>query len=229
MAIGESEFVENPEPRCPVVLLLDTSSSMRGDPIAQLNEALNVFKREVSADPQASLRVEVAIITFGGRVELVQDFTTIVDFSPKALTPLGDTPMGEAIELGLEKIEQRKATYKTNGIYYYRPWIWLVTDGAPTDEKRWEQAAKKVHAGEDKKSFSFFAVGVQRANMDILRQIAPPARPPVQLNGLSFKDMFIWLSASMKKASTSKSGEQIALPPIEGWGTVDGNSSTMMR
>ena len=63
MAIGEPEFVKNPEPRCPVILLVDTSSSMSGAPIEQLNNGLQLFKKEVSEDSQAALRVEVAIIT----------------------------------------------------------------------------------------------------------------------------------------------------------------------
>ncbi len=223
MAIGESEFVENPEPRCPVVLLLDTSSSMRGAPIQELNEAVALFKSEVCQDAQASLRVELAIITFGGRCEIIQDFVTVTDFVPRPLQAIGETPMGEAIEVGLELLQRRKEAYKQNGIYYYRPWVWLLSDGQPTDEERWERAAKRVHAGEAARNFSFFAVGVERANMDILRQIAPPGRPPVKLKGLSFKAMFLWLSASMKKASSSKqSGEQVALPPIDGWGTVTG-------
>jgi len=222
MAISESEFVENPEPRCPVVLLLDTSSSMQGAPIQELNESMGVFKREVSDDAQASIRVEVAIITFGGRARMVQDFVTVADFTPPTLTTSGDTPMGEALEMALDCVEARKADYKKNGIHYYRPWLWLLTDGEPTDGERWQKAAERVQAGEAAKNFSFFAVGVERANMQELSKIAPPTRPPVALKGLSFKEMFLWLSASMKKASTNKIGDQLPLPPIDGWGTVSG-------
>ena len=220
MAISESEFVENPEPRCPVVLILDTSSSMQGKPIQELTEAVSIFKQEVSADAQAALRVEVAIVTFGGKVKMLQDFVTITDFVPPALSTAGDTPLGEAIELALDRLDERKLNYKKNGIYYYRPWVWLLTDGEPTDGERWKKAAIRVQNGEISKSFSFFAVGVERANMEVLKQISPPTRPPLALNGLSFKEMFLWLSASMKRASTNKPGDQIALPPIEGWGTV---------
>jgi hypothetical protein len=60
-----AEFAENPEPRCSCLLLLDTSGSMAGEPIAQLNQGIKVFNDEVRADRLASLRVEVAIVTFG--------------------------------------------------------------------------------------------------------------------------------------------------------------------
>ena len=229
MGIGESQFVENPEPRCPVVLILDTSSSMRGDAIASLNEAVSLFRSEIAADAQASLRVEVAIVTFGGGVNFAQDFVSICDFAPHPFPAMGNTPMGAAIDLAIDKIEQRKAVYKQNGIYYYRPWLWLITDGDPSDY--WQNAARRIKQGEDQKSFLFFAVGVRRANMELLKDLSSPRRPPIKLSGLRFKEMFLWLSASMKRASASKpierpidlspnAQDQIALPPIDGWGTV---------
>ena len=54
--LDQAEFADNPEPCCPVVLLLDTSGSMNGPPIEELNEALKTFNRELKADPLASLR-----------------------------------------------------------------------------------------------------------------------------------------------------------------------------
>ncbi|MEI3652149.1 MAG: hypothetical protein V6D39_19700 [Dolichospermum lemmermannii FEM_B0920] len=92
-----AEFADNPEPRCPVVLLLDISGSMSGSPIAQLNAGLATFKQEIEQDATASLRVEVAIITFGSTPELLQDFITIDQFHPPNLSTSGTTSMGSAI------------------------------------------------------------------------------------------------------------------------------------
>jgi len=66
----------------------------------------------------------------------------------------------------------------------------------------------------------FFAVGVEGADMNTLRQIAPPERPPVLLNGLDFRSMFQWLSTSMKRVFSSQvGGAMITLPPV-GWGQI---------
>src|SRR5262245_11773633 len=119
---GGVEFADNPEPRCPCVLLLDTSGSMRGTKIAELNKGLQVIAEELKSDSMAAKRVEVAIITFGP-VQTVQEFITADAFHPPNLDANGDTPMGEAIQTAVMMVANRKATYKTNGVGYYRPWI----------------------------------------------------------------------------------------------------------
>jgi uncharacterized protein YegL len=118
-------------------------------------------------------------------------------------------------------LDARKQVYKQSGITYYRPWVFLITDGGPTDS--WRHAASLIHAGdnEESKSFSFFAVGVQGDNMEILAQIS--RREPLKLQGLRFRDLFAWLSRSLSGVSRSTPGTQV---PLEnpagpsGWASV---------
>jgi uncharacterized protein YegL len=215
---GATEFAENPEPRCPCVLLLDISGSMKGKPIAELNQGLVAFKEELAADTLAAKRVEVAIVSFGP-VAVQNDFQTADVFQAPTLSAAGDTPMGAAIEQAISLVNLRKQTYRANGIAYYRPWIFLITDGAPTDD--WKHAAEQVRAGETSKNFAFFAVGVENANYEILSQIA--TREPLKLKQLRFRDLFVWLSNSMKAVSRSTVGDQVTLTSPttpEGWASV---------
>lgn len=211
------EFAENPEPRCACFLLLDTSGSMQGAPIAQLNSGLKSFVDELQADALASKRVEVAILTFGGTPQLASDFTDAANFDPPTLSASGQTPMGAAITDAISRLAARKDMYRSNGVAYYRPWVFLITDGEPTDDYR--SAAKEIHAGEARGAFSFYAVGVSDANMQKLAEVAPPNRPPVKLDGLRFRDLFVWLSKSMRTVSRSTIGQNVTLE-APGWITT---------
>jgi uncharacterized protein YegL len=214
------ELVINPEPRCACLLLLDTSGSMHGQPIAELNDGLVAFKDALMADAMAMQRVEVGVISFGP-VRVRSDFQNPDTWTPPRLEASGDTPMGSAIEQGLQMLDARKQVYRQSGINYYRPWVFLITDGAPTDS--WKHAASLVQAGDndERKSFAFFAVGVQGANMETLAQIS--RREPHKLKELRFRDLFVWLSSSLGGVSRSTPGTQVLLPPPtgpSGWASV---------
>jgi uncharacterized protein YegL len=210
------EFAENPEPRCPCILLLDTSGSMRGQPIDELNRGLGSFKDELMSDDMAMKRVEVAVVSFGP-VKVESEFQTADQFQPPYLTAENDTPIGAAVDEALKMLEERKGQYRENGISYYRPWVFLITDGAPTDD--WYRAAEKIQAAEDSKSLMFFAVGVDNANMKILHELS--VRDPLKLKGLQFRELFSWLSHSLSTVSHSQVGEAVELASPAGWGKAE--------
>jgi uncharacterized protein YegL len=213
------EFAENPEPRCPCVLLLDTSGSMQGAPLAALNEGLRTFKSDIAQDPLASRRVEVAVVTFNNDVRVAEDFTTANMFEAPVLNAGGQTCMGTGINKALDLLQARKAQYRANGISYFRPWVFMITDGEPQGEspEQIQRAAQRIRDDEAAKRVAFFAVGVEGANIATLSTVA--VRAPMKLTGLDFREMFVWLSASMQKVSQSQLDEQVALPP-PGWGTI---------
>lgn len=232
--LEEVEFADNPEPRCAVILLLDTSGSMQGRRIDQLNEGLRSLDRALKADPLASLRVELAVIGFGGQARVIdvrgdadggeiesdagRAFVTVDGFRPPLLVANGSTPMGAAVEQGLALVRERKRMYKENGIDYFRPWVFLITDGKPTD-RGWEAAAAAIRAEEAARGISLYAVGVEGADMGKLGRFTGE-RPPLKLKGLAFEELFVWLSKSLAAVSQSRPGDQTPLPPV-GWGEVD--------
>lgn len=215
----EVEFVENPEARCPCILLLDISGSMSGSPIDELNAGLQAFQQALSQDTLAMQRIEIAIITFGP-VSVQQEFITAGKFTPPKLSASGDTPMGSAINTALDKIQDRKQVYKNNGIQYYRPWVFLITDGSPTDGSAiWQTVKERIQDLESKKKIAFFSVGVAGADMSKLAELST-TRQPLSLNGLNFRDMFVWLSTSLTSVSHSTPADEVPLQSPMGWGTV---------
>ncbi len=135
-----ARYADNPDPRCPCVLVLDRSGSMAGQPIAELNAGLQQFRAELLGDEMAARRVEIAVVPFGPVVR-GSAFHPPTEFQPQPLTAGGDTPTGAALEYAVELIVQQKAAYKQHGVPYYRPWIILITDGQPTDELAPRRAA----------------------------------------------------------------------------------------
>lgn len=225
IALEERIEIANPQhPHCATVLLIDTSSSMAGDKIEQLNEGLRFFRDDVMSDDLARKRVEAAVVTFGGSVEIAHDFSTIDAFQPPRARAAGSTPMGEAILRGIDLLQARKRSFKQAGVDYYRPWIFLITDGEPTDmgpgDPMWDNVVRAVRSGDAASEFVFFAVGVEPADMGVLAQIAPEERPPMRLRPGRFKELFAWLSASQRRVSSSRVGEQLALPAPTGWAEI---------
>jgi uncharacterized protein YegL len=192
---------------------------MRGAPIEALNVGLRTFKTDLMHDPLALQRVEVAVVTFDSDVTVVQDFVTVAQFETPMLTAQGYTHMGEAMQQALDMLQARKEQYRTHGVAYYRPWVFMITDGEPQDEPEEvvERAVRRLQEEEAHKRVAFFAVGVEQANMSRLAAMVP--RTPMKLKGLNFVEMFSWLSASMQAVAQSKPDEQLALPPPD-WGTV---------
>lgn len=213
------EFAENPEPRCPCVLLLDTSGSMEGARMEAMLAGLEAFKFDLSVDPVAARRVEVATVAFNHDVLLVQDFVTPDRFEPPYLAAGGGTFVGAAIERALDLVEERKAAYRAHDVGYYRPWIFLVTDGEPEgeDPQAVARARQRLRDAEEGKRVAFFAVGVEGANLRRLAEIS--IRAPLRLRGLDFREMFVWLSRSMQSVAHSRPDDQVALPPT-GWAAL---------
>jgi uncharacterized protein YegL len=221
---------DNPDPRIACALLLDTSSSMSGAPIDQLNQGFELFCDEIKSDDLAKKRAEIAVITFGGSARVEIPFTEGRDLVARRLVPGGATPMGAALDLALDQLSSRKQEYRQAGLEYFRPWMFVLTDGAPTDGTVFTSAASRVRAAEAAKGVSVFCIGIgAAANLTTLKALSAK-RDPVMLDGLSFLEFFKWLSASLSQASAStahgaseagvaaaETTEQIPLPSPTGW------------
>lgn len=215
--LSSIEFAENPEPRCACVFLLDTSGSMDGPAIQELNESLREFTNALVTDKVAAARVEVAIVTFGnGGVSVMQDFVSAGEFQPVPLRAGGVTPLGAGIDQALDLLAARKAAYKANAVDYYRPWIIIITDGEPTDDGVWQAATQRLHAEEQRKGVLTWCFGVEGATDMTLKQIAPERAYSLGSYAGAFGKIFQWVSSSMARVSQSTPGDQVALEPPPG-------------
>ena len=209
---------DNTNQRLPCVVLLDGSTSMDGKAINNLNEGLSVLERELKADDIASLRVQLLILRIGGHndVEVLTDWTDAIDFSAPLIEANGTTPLGEGVKVALQKLEEQKKRYKDNQITYNRPWLFMITDGAPTDPN-WEKAAEKAVESEMKGKVVVFPIGTEHADFDTLNKFS--SRGALMLKDLDFKELFVWLSQRVSAGSQTEIGSETQLPAIS-WGAV---------
>jgi uncharacterized protein YegL len=224
--------VINTEKRVPLVLLLDTSDSMSGAPIGQLNEGLTVLRDALLEDSDARHRVEVALVAFGGSPQVrdlktghgvvydtSQAFVSAESFTPPKLSVNGATPMASALLKALEIVDERKQYYKSEDLAYFRPWVMLITDGAPTDgNDAWKQAVQQVQAAQRDKKVALFPIGVETADMNKLNELGSAKK----LQGIRFKELFVWLSASVGVLLDSGDDDkQVQLPSTDPWAQFD--------
>lgn len=218
MTSHHDDLIDNPSPRCPVALVLDTSGSMGGQPIDELNAGIQLFIDEIKRDDLARWSVDLAVYTAGGSSDCIQEFVAaeqIAGFAP--LSAWGDTPLGSATRMALDDLEARKKAYRDAGVPYYQPWLVLISDGAPTDE--WEDAAQRASTLSAQRKLVSLPIGVQGADLDVLSQFS--CKPAVALDGLKFRELFQWLSASMARVSASTSSDaSVQLPGMESWGSI---------
>src|SRR5262249_30173921 len=136
-------------------------------------------------------------------------------FTPPTLTTGGYTHVGSGIQEALDQLHSYKKALREMEIDYFRPHVFLITDGKPQGESDpvVEHAAQRIREEESKKSVMFFGVGVRGADIARLSQIV--VREPVDLSGQSFQDLIDYLSRSVSALSQSRfdEEEQKPMPP----------------
>ena len=206
------------------VLLVDTSTSMSGAAIDELNEGLRAFGEALMSDAQASGAADVCVINFNTEVTVEVPFSSAVDFVAPTLSAGGLTALNEAIITGLDAIEQQKATYRQLGVDYYKPWLFLLTDGSATDTEFDADAHQRLAEALANRKVNFFPMGIGAdADIRALKSYTANGNGAVlKAEKNHFKEAFVWLSSSMAVPIKSQVGEKTAdLPETPPCMTID--------
>lgn len=208
------------------VLLVDTSGSMIYDgAIDELNEGLRAFGQALKNDSKAAGCADVCVISFNSQVELVQDFCPGYEYVAPVLRASGATALNEAIITGIDMLEQRKELYKSLGIDYWRPWLFLLTDGIPTDKQYNDAAHQRMKEALEvgKPKINFFPMGIGNANIEYLKSYTKNGSGLVlKASQDNFSDAFVWLSNSIVEVSHSNpSQDKLDLQPLPNTITIE--------
>lgn len=206
------------------VLLVDTSGSMQGHAIDELNEGLRAFGEALMSDTHASGVADVCVINFNTEVTVEVPFSPAVDYVAPTLSAGGLTALNEAVITGLDAIEQQKATYRQLGVDYYKPWMFLLTDGSATDTEFDADAHQRLAEALANRKVNFFPMGIgSSADIQALKSYTASGNGPVlKAEKSNFKEAFVWLSSSMAVTTTSLPGEKkIDLPETPSCMTIE--------
>ena len=200
--------------RLPVYLSLDCSGSMVGEPIEAVKQGVKALLSELRGDPQALETAYLSVITFDSSARQIIPLTELMLFKEPDIQAGGATALGGALNVLIDciKTEVHKSTETQKGDW--RPLVFILTDGSPTDIEEFNKAAKLLTTV---KTANIIACAAgSSANTSYLKQITENV---LMMNTLSAGDMaqfFAWVSGSIKMSSKSidaAPGAAIELPP----------------
>ena len=183
--------------RLPIYLLLDCSGSMMGEPITAVQTGLQNLVATLRQDPYALETAYISVITFDSEARQTVPLTELSQFNPPTLSATGTTAMGAALKLLAERIEAEvtKTTADTKGDW--KPVVFLMTDGSPTDNLTVGiDALKKVKVG----TFVACAAGPGAETKELSRITETVVRLDTA-DSNTIKAFFKWVSASISTSS----------------------------
>lgn len=200
--------------RLPVYLLIDTSGSMKGEPIESVKVGIEAMLSTLRSDPYALDTVSISIITFDREVKQVLPLTPIDHIQmPEITTPeSGPTHTGAALEMLCERVdaEVRKSTPDQKGDWM--PILFLMTDGKPSDLMVYKAAVEQVK----RRHFSSIvalAAG-PKAKTDELLLLTDMVYQIDTMDGMAFMKFFKWVSGIIEEGGKSMGAtDDLPLPP----------------
>ncbi|MDR1921270.1 MAG: VWA domain-containing protein [Candidatus Adiutrix sp.] len=197
--------------RLPVYLLLDCSESMAGPPLEAVENGVATMLAALKRNPHALETVFMSVITFDAKARQEFPLTEIAAMAPPRLSIRPGTAMGAALKLLAAAIKREvvKTTEKQKGDY--RPLVFIITDGRPTDE--WREAARRLRESRPALA-SIYAIGCgDDVDFAVLKEAADVSIHMSALSTDSFAKLFVWLSASVQSMSVS-AADKISLEKI---------------
>lgn len=134
--------------RLPIFFLVDVSESMVGESLYKLEEGIGAVVSTLRKDPYALETAFLSVIAFAGKARTVTQLTELFAFHPPELPVGGGTALGAGLSHLMDEIDRTVVTTTPDRKGDWRPIVFLLTDGHPTDDvanavDRWNRSYRK--------------------------------------------------------------------------------------
>lgn len=212
-SVTPTSLINPTEQHIACVLLVDTSESMTGDTIKEVNDSIHNFADTVLSDSMVKCIVDVCVIEFNDTANVICPFTPISQFDVPTFRAGGCSAMNEAILLAFKQLDQRKKLYRDLCVSYYRPWMFLLTNSRPTDGERSSEAKDRLKEELERKRILFIQLALNGADNAALASY--PCTGVVKFSTNAFRSMFEWLGqVPIYTCGNRCDTDSLTLPPL---------------
>jgi hypothetical protein len=183
--------------KLPIYLLLDTSGSMHGEPIEAVKNGVEMLVSTLRNDPYALETAYLSVITFNTNAQQLVPLTELEQFQTPVIEARGCTALGEALTLLADCIDTEVAKTTAEQKGDWRPLVFIMTDGLPTDD-----LSQGLEAFRSRKTGMVVACAAgQGADTATLQMITPNVVQLDTADSSTIKAFFKWVSASISTSS----------------------------
>jgi uncharacterized protein YegL len=179
---------------------------MSGEPIEAVKNGVQVMVSLLRQNPQAQETAFLSVITFDSSARQIIPLTDLASFQMADIKASGMTALGDALKTVSKCIDSEVAKTTTDTKGDWKPLVFILNDGIPTDD--WQSGLAEFK--KRKTAFTIACAAGSGADTNVLKQITGNVLS-IDTDIQSISKFFTWVTASIGVSSTKieDSGKEV--------------------